>query len=118
MIPADKLQATSCADAQEALDAHNAARVRYGAPPLLWSKTLADYAETVSDTCVFAHSNGPYGENLAIGPGLTCKGAVDLWVGEERYWSPGGGFSSSTGHFTAVVWENTVQVSSVRQQST
>lgn len=34
------------------------------ANPLLWSKTLADYAQGVSLTCVFQHSNGNYGENL------------------------------------------------------
>lgn len=110
IIPPSKLQATTCGDAQATLDAHNAARSRYGAPPLLWSQTLAEYAQTVSNTCNFQHSNGPWGENLAIGPGLSCKGAVDLWIAEERSWRPGGGFSSSTGHFTAAVWKSTLQV--------
>lgn len=109
-IPADKLG--SCPDAQATLDAHNAARAPWGAAPLLWSKTLADYAQTVSDTCQFAHSNGPYGENLAIGSGLSCKGALDLWMAEQSQWPPGGtpGFSSATGHFSAVVWKSTTQV--------
>lgn len=110
VIPSDKLG--TCPDAQATLDAHNAARARYGAAPLLWSRTLANYAQTVSNTCRFAHSNGPYGENLAIGPGLSCKTSVDLWVNEEKQYPPGGtpGFSEATGHFTAVVWKNSVQV--------
>jgi len=110
IIPSDKLG--SCPDAQATLDAHNAARARYGAAPLLWSKTLTDFAQTVSNTCRFAHSNGPYGENLAIGSGLSCKAALDLWVAEESKWPPGGtpGFSSATGHFSAVVWKSTTQV--------
>ena len=108
-IPVEKLG--SCPDAQATLNAHNAARARWGAPPLLWAKTLADYAQTVSNTCQFAHSNGPYGENLAIGSGLSCKAALDLWMNEESQWpGPSGGFSSATGHFTQVVWKATTQV--------
>jgi pathogenesis-related protein 1 len=109
-IPPEKLG--SCPDAQATLDAHNAARARWGAAPLLWSKTLSDYAQTVSNTCNFAHSNGPYGENLAIGSSLTCKGSLDLWVAEQAQWPPGGtpGFSSATGHFSQVVWKSATQV--------
>lgn len=111
-IPRVKL-GTCGADAQRALDRHNAARVRYGAPPLLWSRTLSNYAlNNVTRTCNFAHSNGPYGENLARGSGLTCTQAVDLWVQEESQWPPPGGpdFTYATGHFTAVVWKSTIQV--------
>jgi len=110
IIPPRKLG--SCPDAQAALDAHNAARARYGAAPLLWSRILSEYAQDVSNTCRFAHSNGPYGENLAIGSGISCEVAVDLWVAEESKWPPGGtpGFSSQTGHFSAVVWKSTTQV--------
>lgn len=107
-IPTEKIG--SCPDAQAALDAHNKARARYGANPLLWSKTLAEYAQTVSNTCVFKHSNGQYGENLAIGTNMNCKRATDLWVAEESSWAPGSGFSSSTGHFTQVIWKDTTQV--------
>jgi uncharacterized protein YkwD len=110
IIPKDKIG--SCPDAQAALDAHNEARSRYGANPLLWSKTLAQYAQQVVDTCVFQHSNGQYGENLAIGTRLSCEQAVDLWVDEEGAYPPGGvpGFSQATGHFSQVVWKDTLQV--------
>ena len=107
-IPAEKLG--SCPDAQAALNAHNAARAQWGAAPLLWAKTLASYAQTVSDTCQFAHSSGPYGENLAIGSGITCKKAVELWLAEAQYWPPGGSFSEATGHFSAIMWKSTTQV--------
>lgn len=109
-IPRYKLG--SCKDAQAALDAHNIARAQWGAAPLLWSRTLANYAQTVSNTCQFAHSSGQYGENLAIGGGLTCKRSVDLWMAEAKDWPPGGtpGFSSATGHFSAILWKSTTQV--------
>jgi uncharacterized protein YkwD len=107
IIPLEKIG--MCVDAQEALDAHNAARARRGAAPLLWSKTLTDSAQRVADTCVFQHSNTEYGENLAIGTFVTCESAAGLWIDEERlYTTPG--FSSETGHFTQVVWKNTMQV--------
>ena len=109
-IPPQKLG--QCPDAQATLDAHNKLRANWGAPPLLWSITLSNYAQSVSDTCVFQHSNGPYGENLAIGPGLTCESAFNLWAAEAKNWPPGGtpGFSDSTGHFSAAVWKSTTQV--------
>lgn len=103
-VPKKKAGTCGVQDAQRALDAHNRARARYGAPPLLWSKKLANFAKTVSDTCNFQHSNGPYGENLAIGTSLSCEQAVKLWVDEESLYPPGGqpGFSSQTGHFSQV----------------
>lgn len=102
----------SCVDAQATLDEHNLARERYGAAPLLWSRTLADSAQSVANTCVFQHSNTQYGENLAIGTRLTCLEGTKLWIQEEsEYPPPGGpGFSSATGHFTQVVWKSTLQV--------
>ena len=108
IIPAEKIG--TCKDAQATLDAHNAVRARRGAAPLLWSKTLADSAQKVADTCVFQHSNTQYGENLAIGTVMTCNRAATLWINEESQYSPGTGFSSATGHFTQVVWKATLQV--------
>lgn len=110
IIPANKIG--TCKDAQATLDAHNAVRARRGAAPLLWSKTLADSAQKVADTCVFQHSNTQYGENLAIGTTLSCNRAATLWIDEESLYPPGGspGFSSATGHFTQVVWKSTLQV--------
>jgi len=110
VIPVDKLGA--CPDAQAALDLHNEARARRGAAPLLWSKTLSESAQAVADTCVFAHSNTNYGENLAIGTYLDCEAGTKLWVDEEGLYDalPEPGFSSQTGHFSQVVWKNSLQV--------
>ena len=110
VIPVDKLGA--CPDAQAALDLHNEARARRGAAPLLWSKTLSDSAQAVANTCVFAHSNTNYGENLAIGTYLDCEAGTKLWVDEEGMYDalPEPGFSSQTGHFSQVVWKNSLQV--------
>jgi hypothetical protein len=43
---------------------------------------------------------------------LSCQAAVDLWMSEQNQWPPGGtpGFSSATGHFSAIVWKSTTQV--------
>jgi len=51
------------ASASEAdyLDAHNSIRAEKGAVALVWSDTLASYAQQVANTCVFQHSGGPYG---------------------------------------------------------
>lgn len=101
--------AGDCPDIQAALDAHNAARTARGAAALVWNDTLATYAQGVSQTCKFEHSNGPYGENLAMGT-ANCKDAVDLWVAEQSLYDPAQGFDANTGHFTQVVWKATTQV--------
>lgn len=61
-ITAGSAAISGCPDIQATLDAHNAARARRGAAPLVWSDELAKFAMTVSSTCVMKHSNGPYGE--------------------------------------------------------
>ncbi|PRW59746.1 ATP-dependent DNA helicase Q-like 3 isoform X1 [Chlorella sorokiniana] len=98
-----------CPDIQATLDAHNAARSARGAAALVWNDTLASYAQDVSNTCKFQHSNGPYGENLAMGV-ATCKEAVDLWLSEAPQYDPAKGFDPTTGHFTQVVWKATTQL--------
>ncbi|KAI3324647.1 PR-1-like protein [Xylariaceae sp. AK1471] len=89
-------------------DAHNASAVA-------WNKTLesfaADYLDKVGDEdCKFAHSGGPYGENLALG----CSNAtscVEAWGDEgKKYNYQKGKFSEDTGHFTQLVWKNTTDV--------
>lgn len=78
------------------------------AAPLTWSSTLANFAQTVSNTCVMQHSGGPYGENLAMGTRLSCTRGVKLWTDEES--SYGGGYSPSSGHYSQVVWKGTKRV--------
>ncbi|KAF5102023.1 hypothetical protein D0Z03_000479 [Geotrichum reessii] len=93
-------------------DLHNSLRAKHSAPPLTWNSTLADYAKNYlsNQNCVFAHSGGPYGENLAIGY-PSAENAIQGWYDEIKdYDFSSGQFSMSTGHFTQVVWKDTTQV--------
>ena len=98
--------APSSAD-QPSLAAHNAARAQYGASPLTWSDTLAAYAQQHASSCVFAHTGGPYGENLAMGYS-SPDASVQAWMAEEPYYQ--GGFSEASGHFSQVVWKGSSQL--------
>jgi uncharacterized protein YkwD len=98
--------------------AHNAARVKHCAGALTWSSKLAAYAQNWADTlkskgCVFGHSGGNYGENLAAGTEgvLDPEATVAMWYDEiKQYKFPDGGFSMKTGHFTQLVWRSTTHV--------
>ncbi|XP_004289697.1 PREDICTED: pathogenesis-related protein 1A-like [Fragaria vesca subsp. vesca] len=103
---------------QDYLDAHNAARAAVGVAPLTWDDQVArfaqDYANTHVDDCQLVHSNGQYGENLAMGSGdLSGTDAVNLWIGEKADYD----YNSNTcaagkvcGHYTQVVWRNSLHV--------
>ena len=105
--------------AQQFVAAHNRVRAKHCAPPLTWSKKLAEVAQKWANTlrdkgCVFGHSPGAtYGENLAAGTqgALDPESTVGMWYDEiAHYKFPAGGFSMQTGHFTQVVWRSTKQV--------
>lgn len=77
-----------------------------------WNLTLSTYAETYLDTqqCNFAHSGGPYGENIAIGY-ATPRAAITAWYNEYvDYDYAAGEYSAATGHFTQVVWKASTQL--------
>ncbi|CAA3014169.1 Hypothetical predicted protein [Olea europaea subsp. europaea] len=69
---------------QDYLAVHNAARARVGVGPMRWDNKWAtyarNYANKIKGQCLFQHSNGPYGENLALGTTMTGRQAVNLWV--------------------------------------
>ncbi|CAL8247159.1 unnamed protein product [Lota lota] len=103
--------------AEEVLRSHNEYRRSHQAPPLKLSSKLsreaARYAESLASTRILKHSvessRGSCGENLAWAsydqPG---KDVADRWYDEVKQYSfnhPG--FSSGTGHFTAMVWKST-----------
>ncbi|KAF2009058.1 PR-1-like protein [Aaosphaeria arxii CBS 175.79] len=102
-----------------ALYAHNVDRALHGVPPLVWHDNLSNYAQQWANQCVWAHSNGMYGENLH---GLwirtpldfinqTRSGIHDGWYKEiDLYDYNKPGFAAATGHFTQVVWKNTTYV--------
>ena len=105
--------------ADQWIAAHNKARAKHCAPPLTWSKKLADVAQKWANTlkakgCVFGHSGDTkYGENLAAGTAgaLDPTSTVAMWYDEIKlYKFPNGGFSMKTGHFTQLVWKSTKQV--------
>lgn len=102
------------------LNSSNTYREQHNASSLSWNSTLEDFArdyldDMSSDSCEFEHSEGPYGENLAIGY-QNATGAVEAW-GEERdeYDFGDGGFDEETGHFTQLVWKDTTDVGCARK---
>ncbi|XP_052193942.1 pathogenesis-related protein PRB1-2-like [Diospyros lotus] len=104
---------------EDYLEQHNAARANVGVKPLVWNKTLEEYAENYSTerstNCNMVHSNGPYGENLALGSGdFGAAEAVKLWVDEKKYYNYEANICvlSDVGclHYTQVVWNTTTDV--------
>ena len=63
------------------LDTHNQYRAMNQAGPLTWSTTLAAYAQQHASGCVFEHTGGPYGENLAAGYG-SISDSIAAWYDE------------------------------------
>ena len=110
------------ADKQPFVDAHNA--VRAGAAPapvpalapLAWSDDDARVAQAWSERCVFEHSHGALGENLAFfsGPdgadGSTPPDVVTLWGDEAPsydYATNACAAGAQCGHYTQIVWRGT-----------
>ncbi|XP_007895631.1 GLI pathogenesis-related 2, like [Callorhinchus milii] len=101
----------------EVLKAHNDYRKKHGVPGLKLCNKLCkeaeQYSQALASTRVLKHSSessrGQCGENLAWAsydqPG---KEVAERWYNEIKSYNfncPG--FSSGTGHFTAMVWKNT-----------
>jgi uncharacterized protein YkwD len=72
------------------VETHNKYRAQHGAGPLEWDQTMADFAKKVSATCVFQHSGGPYGENLAAGYS-SAEAAITAWYDEGSQYNYGAG---------------------------
>lgn len=110
-VPSTALQYTSNALFTSAiLNSTNFFRTEHNASWIYWNETLEDFASSYLNNdsdCDFAHSGGPYGENIAIGCS-DVTGCVDLWGDErEKYNWNDPGFSEKTGHFSQLVWKNT-----------
>jgi len=92
------------------LNSTNLFRYEHSAPFLYWNSTLASYAQSYSETCLWEHSKGPYGENLAKGYTNVTE-AIDAWGDERTDYnfssSDPTGFTEATGHFTQLVWNST-----------
>ncbi|KAJ3509670.1 hypothetical protein NLJ89_g5095 [Agrocybe chaxingu] len=117
MVIASPLLEERDAWSDSVLASHNAARVKYGANPLTWDSALYTSTLQWAQGCKFTHSSGQYGENLyaSTGTNIGVEPAVNAWMSEAskyNYNSPG--FSSTTGHFTQVVWKSTTKVACAR----
>ncbi len=116
--PSPAPAAPSGSIAQRFVAAHDKRRAKHCAGPVTWSSKLAEVAQQWANTlrdrgCMFGHSGGQYGENLAAGTigALDPEATVTMWYDEIRdYKFPDGGFSMKTGHFTQLVWRDTKQV--------
>ncbi|PWW77327.1 PR-1-like protein [Tuber magnatum] len=104
----------------EILEAHNARRREFGVAPLSWDNELWMMAKSVTRTCVFEHSGGPYGENLYGSSGGNAKSAVDAFADEVKnyrddnlIWNenwPTTKDGTMIGHYTQVAWKDTIKV--------
>lgn len=105
-----QVNAASAKSIKNIVKVHNKLRSKHHAPGLKWDTKLAAYAQKWSNKCEWRHSQGPYGENLALGyPSWTS--VINGWYSEVKnynYNKPG--FAGNTGHFTALVWKSTTKV--------
>ncbi|KAJ1403691.1 Pathogenesis-related protein 1-like, SCP domain [Sesbania bispinosa] len=98
------------------VNAHNTARAQVGVPPLKWDETVAAYARQYASQrkgdCRLQHSGGRYGENLAWSSGdMSGAEAVRMWVNEKaNYDYNSNSCNGVCGHYTQVVWRNSVRV--------
>ncbi|PIL27968.1 transporter [Ganoderma sinense ZZ0214-1] len=110
--------ATSQADINAYLAAHNTVRAQHGAKNLAWDESLASAAQTWVNKCKFQHSGGslgPYGENLAAGTGgaYNIAAAVKSWTNEVSQYNAQ---SPVPSHFTQVVWKGSQKVGCAVQE--
>ncbi|KAH9524797.1 hypothetical protein Btru_027854 [Bulinus truncatus] len=109
----------TAADIAGFLSAHNLARAAVGVSSLVWNKTLSASAGAYGSNCVFAHSDGNYGENLyASYPAVTnhtqlAITAVNKWVAEKAVANTTWACMTSKptcGHYTQVIWKTTTSL--------
>ncbi|KAK2393351.1 pathogenesis-related protein 1 precursor [Trifolium repens] len=102
------------------VDAHNVARSEVGVPNIVWDDTVAVFAQNYANQrtdCQLVHSSGNhggYGENIAMSTGdFSGTGAVEMWVDEKANYDHDSNScvdGEMCGHYTQVVWKNTVRV--------
>ncbi|KMT00995.1 hypothetical protein BVRB_9g222560 [Beta vulgaris subsp. vulgaris] len=112
---------------QDYVNAHNAARAAVGVGNIQWDDQVAafaqEYANERKGDCALRHSGGGgrYGENLAASTGSSLTGteSVKLWVDEKvdyNYDSNNCASGKVCGHYTQVVWRNSVRLGCARVQ--
>ncbi|XP_003386119.1 PREDICTED: Golgi-associated plant pathogenesis-related protein 1-like [Amphimedon queenslandica] len=114
---------------KDLLAAHNRYRRKHGSPPLKWSAEAAakaqEWADHLASTGSLQHGNHDgMGQNLAYYSGgtLTASYTAEMWYNEIKDYSfDRPGFSSSTGHFTQLLWASSKEAGfgyTVRGQTT
>jgi len=129
-VPAPDPSSTLSTEMEQLLVQHNIYRCMHGVPPLVWDDDIAANAQEYANGGEYGHStaesrmiNGERcGENLAWGyPTQSGVAAVKAWYSEVMYTNPRGietQFRSATGHYTAVLWKDTVRVGCGRAPAT
>lgn len=103
------------------LAAHNRFRALFkDTPPVTWNNDLQKIAQNIADNYQCnshlehtgsKYNDQPLGENLAYGFDFERASAVTAWFNEIRDydWSKPG-FSHATGHFTQLIWAESVEI--------
>lgn len=103
---------------------HNIHRANHSAPALVWDSQLAAIAQSIAQSCVYAHNvkegGGGYGQNIAAGVSADNVGSVitslfynnecGLYDGQYGKANPNMQLFEKFGHFTQIVWKNTQSV--------
>ena len=116
-------------DPSSMVAAHNKWRSEVGVADIMWSEILAETAQAWADNlkrkgCVLEHSkDSDYGENIYwAGPvrwsdgrtevqSITPQNVVDNWGSEKENYNHGKNSCSGVcGHYTQVVWKNSMEV--------
>lgn len=103
-------------------------------PMLVWNSHLAEVAQAHADACVYEHNSdrkdqyvAAGGENIYIGENIAVNYTsaalnslesyavtqTDLWWDEHTLWhhqTYQSGTINGAGHFTQMIWENTIEV--------
>ncbi|XP_060524979.1 venom allergen 3-like [Cylas formicarius] len=88
---------------------------------MYWDNNIAIAAQNIANTCVFEHvpvhdSRWAVGQNLYASfdsnyvKGANWTAAILGWWNEHSSYKYPGGFSEKTGHYTQLVWDDTMYV--------
>lgn len=101
---------------------HNLHRSNHTSPDIQWNSTLAATAQKIAQSCVYAHDvktdNGGYGQNIGAGapPNEIDKMITNSMYNGEMMLYPGYSGEPNMadfhqwGHFSQIVWKDTVSV--------
>lgn len=103
----------------------NGLRAAHGATAVVFDEVIggvaSSWADVLTKSGAFEHSDSRYGENLAWLSSATKKDgddctdsvfrAIDLWYSEVRNYNfDKPGYSATTGHFTQLVWKGSKRI--------